>query len=350
MCAVALFSTTALTACGSSDDDGAAASTTAKAAPASTVASVPFDTPAAKLPAAYPEPQVKAGVTWRLGILEAAPDSYVTTVTRAAKSEAERLGAKVTVLSANFNLDTQVSQCNQLVTQKVDAITVSALDPNALSPCLKRAQAAGIAVIGQDAPAIAGEPLSPGVDSSVLQGADEARYLLAKAAAEAHPGAGFALLGVAIPVQILQYGMARQKYWAERFGLKFVTRADDRSGTGDGAATAMNTIVNKSDDVDVVFTYNDASAASASITARSSGRSGIAIYGDTGESSAIDKVKSGQLAGTILIGATEVGKQAADGAYNMVTKQNLPLPEQVAPKNTLVTKANAATVTPLAAR
>jgi len=339
-------------ACGSSDDESSTAATATSAAPttattAGGVEEVTFDSAESKLPDAYPEPTPEPGFTWKLGWLLAGPNAYLTTVTEAGKREAERLGAEVTVLDASYSLDKQLSHCNQLVAQKVDAITVSPLDPKALTPCLTRAEKAGIAIVGQDSPPYAGEPPAEGMASTVTQGTDEARYLLAKAAAEAKPGGTFALLGAGVPVAILQYGMERQKYWAERFGLTFEARVDDRTLTPDGAATAMNTILSQHPDVDVVFAYDDGSAQAASITARASGKTGIAFYGNSGESSAIDMVKSGQLAGTVLIGATDVGKQVVWGLYDLLTEQHLPLPPQVAPKNTLVLEGNADAVTPL---
>ncbi|MDW5593425.1 sugar ABC transporter substrate-binding protein [Conexibacter stalactiti] len=338
-----------LAGCGSSDDgaDSTAASTTSAGTTTTAAASsdVPYDGPEARLANAYAEPRVEEGLTFRLGWLEpAASNQFVHTVVESGVAEAERLGADVTVLDAGLNVDRQVTQCNQLVAQRVDAMVVYAVDPAALTPCLRAATAAGIPIVGQDTPPVAGEPLMPGYLSAVLQGVDRGRYLQMQDVAAQTPSVEFATLGTALPVPLLRYSVDQAREWGERFGLRFAGNVDAQDANPETAATATNTILSRHPDVRAIIAFNDPAAQTAATTVRAAGRTDVRVYGFSGESAAVEMVEAGQLAGTVLLNAPEVGIQMARGAYNALTRQNLPLPEQIVPEPTLVTGDNAGSV------
>ena len=61
-----------------------------------------------------------------------------------------KLGGTFVSLDGKGSVDTQVSQLQQLVAQKVDGILVFALDPNSMKPALAQAKAAGIKLISID--------------------------------------------------------------------------------------------------------------------------------------------------------------------------------------------------------
>jgi ABC-type sugar transport system substrate-binding protein len=355
VCAVVATTAIALTAtaCGSSDDSDSASSTTATSAAAatSTASSAPkveYDGPETELPSSYEEPTIKDGYKFTLGwLMPTAANPFVKAIATAAKAETERLGGRFIELDAGLNVDKQVSQCNQLVAQKVDAMGVYGVDPAALGPCLKEADAAGIKIVGQDTPPIAGEPLMPHYLSAVLQGTDRARFLMAEYAASQQPGAKFATIGVNIPVPLLHYSIDRAKYWAEKFGMQFLGQVDSQGDTSEDAATAMNTVLTKYPDVQAVFSFNDPAAEAAATTARAAGKTDVKVYGNSGEKAAVDMVKAGQLAGTVLLDTNAIGQQIVRGLYDALTGQGLPLPEQIVPEPQVVTPDNAGSVTPI---
>jgi ribose transport system substrate-binding protein len=354
ICAVAATTALALTAaaCGSSDDsDSASTPTTAAAADTSTASSAPaveYDGPETELPAAYEEPTIKDGYEFTLGwLMPTAANPFVKAIATAAKAETERLGGRFIELDAGLNVDKQVSQCNQLVAQKVDAMGVYGVDPSALGPCLKEADAAGIKIVGQDTPPIAGEPLMPHYLSVVLQGTDHARFLMAEYAASQQPGAKFATIGVNIPVPLLHYSIDRARYWGEKFGMQYLGQVDSQGDTSEDAATAMSTLLTRYPDVQAVFTFNDPAAQAAATTARAAGKTDVKVYGNSGEKAAVDMVKAGQMAGTVLLDTKAIGSQMVRGLYNALTDQGLPLPEQMTPKPQVVTPENADSVTPI---
>jgi len=66
---------------------------------------------------------------------------------RGQKEAAAKLGVKLTMVDGKGDLGSQVSGIQQLVTQRVDAILVTASDAKGIAPAVKQAVAAGIPVI-----------------------------------------------------------------------------------------------------------------------------------------------------------------------------------------------------------
>jgi ribose transport system substrate-binding protein len=106
--------------------------------------------------------------------------SFITLGQQGVNTEAKALGAKVLWRSANNDVNTQASQIQAFVQQKVDAILVAAVNASTLSPQIKAAQQAGIPVFAVnlelDQPAAAELKAYVGPDDAGA-GAQEAKYL-----------------------------------------------------------------------------------------------------------------------------------------------------------------------------
>lgn len=74
-----------------------------------------------------------------------------------AKEEAARVGIEFSVADSNQDVNTQINACENYITQKVDVLIITPIDPNALAPVIKKAKDAGIKVI---------------TESNVVEGAD----------------------------------------------------------------------------------------------------------------------------------------------------------------------------------
>ncbi|MCW2984283.1 MAG: sugar transporter substrate-binding protein [Conexibacter sp.] len=339
----------AFAGCGSSgDDSGASASPSTAAATTSAAPAVAFDSPESGLPATFPDPTPKAGFKYTVGYLS--PNTsigFLAAVANGVKQQTEKLGGKFIAYDAQFNQDKQVSQFGDLLAQKPDVIVAYPLLPTALAAKVAQAKKMGIPVVTNDTPPVAGEPLPDGYATNVHQGLDIARYSIAKALAKDAPGAKYALLGVGLPVPSLKYAMERSRYWGDKFGMRFAGEVDATDDTPTGGQQAMTAILAKYPDVDVVIAYNDTAAEAAVSVARSSGKPKIKIAGDGGDATAVRLIRSGQLWGTYGPDEAGIGRQQALAAYNLVTKQNLPLPKEIVIKSgTMVTKGNADNYTP----
>lgn len=161
LCAViATLAAVSATACGSSSSS----SSPGASSTASTSASATTSTAAA---------QTSSSSGKTVAYLAAARgNSYVDAALKAITADAAKLGVKLTVFDAQFNPQTQLSQCQDAVTKKFDAIVALPAAGVPLIPCASQAAAAKIPFVDTNQPigtsTTSGEPTTSGVTSQVL--------------------------------------------------------------------------------------------------------------------------------------------------------------------------------------
>jgi ribose transport system substrate-binding protein len=106
-----------------------------------------------------------------------------------------------------------------------------------------------------------------------------------------------------------------------------------------GGEKAGNGLIQRYSNMDAVIAYNDPSAIGAVTAARGAGRK-LTVIGLNGTSDGIAGVRSGQLAATVQGAPVDLGIQSVTAAYDLITKQHLPLPKVVVEPPRIVTKAN----------
>ncbi|MBB4662183.1 sugar ABC transporter substrate-binding protein [Conexibacter arvalis] len=346
---IAAVAAVALAACGSSDDD-AAATAAAPATPAAgggdgaaRVADVVYDGPEADLPTSFPEPEIRAGFRFTIGFPN--PSTAVPSLVaqeEAVRDEVARLGGRVIATDAQFSVQKQVSDVEQLLAQRVDAIVLSALDPNSLTPLLDKARAQGTLVFVNDVPYRADLPFQEGFAGEIFSGTDKSAYDRAKLLAETQPGATYALIGLGIPAPMLDYKVRQVRYWGDRFGLRYVDRVDARVDTPEAGAEAGTALFAKHRDLDAVFTATDSLSVGVSTAARTSGQDAVKIIGNGGYRPALEGVKRGDLFATYWSSPHELHRQLVWAAYNALTGQHADQPRQVVLSGgRVITRANA---------
>jgi ABC-type sugar transport system substrate-binding protein len=211
------------------------------------------------------------------------PGNETTTVfCKGVQAEAAALGMKYIGLNDDLSVSKQVTNFNQLLAQGANAIVLYPLAPNALRASLSKANQQHVAVIGLNV-TFTKSATAPGYNAQVWEG-----------------------------------------------------RGDDING----GQRAMSGLLGKYSKIDGVLAYNDPSAVGAYTAARSGGRTGIKIIGINGSSLALTALKAGHIAATIQVDAVGQGAQAAGAAYDVLTKQGLPLPHVVVREPRLITKSN----------
>ena len=231
-----------------------------------------------------------------------------------------KLGGTFISLDGKGSVDTQVSQLQQLIAQKVNGILVFALDPNAMKPALAQAKAAGIKLISIDENFVDNNIGS--YDSQIMQRRGEAAFIGAQKMTElAGAGATVGTMDFAIAVPSIVYSIAQAKKWAIAFGLKVAGNASNPSDDIAGGTTAGTQLLSKNPTMKGVIAYNDPSAIGASTAAKALGKTGLIFGGQNGGSDAFAAVKAGTINYTIQIADPSVGKYAAWGLYNLVQKR-----------------------------
>ena len=329
-----------VTACGSSSGSSNQSSHSGSSTSAA-ASSVPFDSAEAKLPAAFPRPTIKKGVTFKLGYITDESGVGTLTATQAGTAaEVKALGGTMTVDNIMADPTTQAADFKTLLAQHVTAIAVQPVEPPALTPLVKQAVAAKIPVISYSAPAIPGPPL-PGYTSDVMNGIDRCAYLNAQAVAQAKPKATYALMTPGLPVPALQELMARTRYWADRFGLKYAgSVSNGQSETAADGSTAMSAIIAKYPSVNAVFTHYDALAEGAATTELTRDHGRVMVTGLSGDPAAVTQIRQGKMFATCGAPYGQVGKQIAIAAYEAQTHQHLPLAKEIAIRSYEITKTN----------
>lgn len=300
----------------------------------------------ASLPTQYPVP-VKKGGACTIGFQNPiAGNETLHTLQLAVVAQAKVFGCKVIALDDKTTPDVQVSNMQQLLAQKVNAIIFYPLDPKATVPVLKQAKKQGVPVVAIDGTfgsTKATVPYLPYIATQVWQGRDIQAFLQVQGLKAVAPGAKVGLIGIGFPVPALKYLNGREAFWAKKAGMSIVGTQDNPSDDVTGGEKAANGLVQRYSNMTAVIGYNDPSALGAVIAARGAGKK-LPIIGLNGDSAGLQAVKSGKLAATVRVDPVGWGTQTAIAAYSLITKQNLPLPKIVVRPAELVTKANVGSV------
>ena len=258
---------------------------------------------------------------------------------KGVQAEASALGMKYIGLDDNLSVSKQVSNFNQLLAQGANAIVLYPLAPNSLRASLAKAKSQGVVVIGLNV-TFTKSAKAPGYDAQVWEGRDTEAYLSVAEMAKLVPGGKVVIIGIGIPVPALKYLVQRYRYWATRFGLHVIGEQDNPSDDIPGGQQAMAGLLGKYGTIDGVLAYNDPSAVGAYTAARNEGRSGIKIIGINGSSLGISALKANHVSAIIQVDAVNQGAQAAGAAYDLLTKQGLPLPKTIVRPARLLTQGN----------
>jgi len=336
--------------CGSNSNSSSSGSSTPAGGTAPTAAKAPtvaYSGAESTLPTSVAAPQPSTGKSLKIGWIP--PTNQVpalASIQTIMQNQIKKLGGTLLVKDPQLAPDKQVSLFNELLSQGVDAIVIYPIIPDVLAPSLKKAADKGVKVISLDTPPDASKPPLAGYAMDISLGRDQSAYGLAKDLAAEKPGGSFGILGLAAPIPSLNYTADREKYWAGKMGLKYVSTSGAKDASSSSAATAMSGLLGRSPNLDGVFAYNDVGALAGIGTARSGGKNGIAFVGINGSKAAADAVKGGSYLATAKENWECVGKNGINAAYNLVTKQNLPLPKRILCASTVIDKSNVNSITP----
>jgi ribose transport system substrate-binding protein len=335
-----------LAACGSSKSSstasssagGAGSSASSSSASSSSSSSVPFSSIEQTVPASYPQPKAKK---LTLGYLnpEGSSNEFLTVLGNSMKLETQKLGGTYVEKDAEGDVNTQVSQFDQLIAQKVSGIAVFALDPKSLAPDVARARKLGIHLITIDLNFASTTALG-GYESQVWQRRDEAAYLTAQKMAQlVKPGSTVGTIDLVVKVPSIVFSVTRDTYWAQKFGLKVVGPASNPTDDIAGGEKAMTQLLGQHPGLAGVMAYNDPSAVGAYSAARSQGITNLALGGENGGSDALGAIKAGRETFTIKLDDPSMGKDFAWGLYDLSEGVKIPTTIKAGPP-VLIDKSN----------
>ena len=179
--------------------------------------------------------------------------------------------AKVTIASADYDLNKQFTQIDNFIASGVDLIFVNAADPRAIAAAAKRAQAAGITVIGVDVAAA-------GADATVQTNNTQAGEIACQYMADKIDHKGNVIIENGPQVSaVIDRVNGCKKVLSTYPEIKILSADQDGKGSRDGGMNVMQGYLTRFPDIRGVFTINDPQAIGSDLAARQLNRTGIVI-------------------------------------------------------------------------
>ncbi len=182
----------------------------------------------------------------------------------------------ITSVSADYDLNKQVSQIDSFVASGVDIIMLNAVDDSAIAPAVERAKEAGVTVAAFDVSAPGAEVTV--MTDNVAAGTIACQYIVDQLGGEGN----VAIIKGPSSSSLNDRFRGCSDVFAENDGINVVS--DDQNGMAsrDGGLEVMQGLLTRFDDLDAVFGANDPMALGAQLAARQLDRDGIIITGVDG--------------------------------------------------------------------
>lgn len=179
---------------------------------------------------------------------------FFFTMAKGVESAAKKIdpNARVTVLSAGYDLNTQVGQIENFIASGVDIIILGAADTQGVGPVVKKAKAAGIIVVAEDVNA------DGGVDATITSNNFQAGEQGGQYIADRLKGKGNVVIvnGPPVSAVIDRVGGAK-KVFAKYPGIKIVSDGQNAGGNREGGLAVMTDLLTAFPKIDAVFAIND---------------------------------------------------------------------------------------------
>ncbi len=204
------------------------------------------------------------------------------------KTEAAKHGYELIITSGDFDLGKQMSQIEDFITRKVDAIVLCPVDSRGVGPAVRKANEAKIPVFTADIAAEEGEVVSHIASDNVAGGRLAGEYL-----AKYLNGKGnVAIINQPIVTSVLDRVKGFMEAIANYPDIKVVADVNG-DGVRDRAMQVAADILQANPKLDGIFGINDDSALGALDAATQFNRMNIAIVGYDAIDPARDAIKKG---------------------------------------------------------
>ncbi len=242
---------------------------------------------------------------------------YFVALTKGITDAANAGGGQVKVIavSADYDLNKQFTQIDNFIAAGVNLIVLNAVDPNAILPAIKRAQAAGIVVVAADVSAA-------GADATVETDNTAAGNMSCAYLAQKLGGKGNVVIENGPQVSAVTDRVKGCKAaLANSPGIKILSSDQDGKGSRDGALAVMQGYLIRYPDLNGLFAINDPQAIGSQLAAQQQHRDNIIITSVDGAPDIVAALKSN---GLIVASASQdpygmgqlavkVGRQILDG-------------------------------------
>ena len=210
----------------------------------------------------------KIGVT--LGSLG---NPFFVALANGAKAKAQETNPKVEVIStsADYDLNKQFTQMDNFIAAGVNMILVNAVDPKAILPAIKRAQAAGIVVVAVDVAAA-------GADATVQTNNVQAGQIACQFIVDKLNGKGDVIIQNGPQVSaVIDRVKGCKEVFGKASGIKVLSDDQDAKGSREGGLNVMQGYLTRWPHIDAVFSINDPQAIGSDLAAKQLNRKEMII-------------------------------------------------------------------------
>ena len=175
--------------------------------------------------------------------------------------------ARVTTVGYDYDLGKQVNEIDNFIAAGVDFILLNPGDPKAITPAIKKAQAAGIPVVAFDTAAEGADAAI--TTDNVMAGSVSCQYI-----ADKLKGKGDVVIenGPQVSSVIDRVNGCKQVL-AKYPGIKILSDDQDGKGSRDGGMAVAQGYLTRFPKIDAIFTINDPQAIGTALAAKQSKRS-----------------------------------------------------------------------------
>jgi D-xylose transport system substrate-binding protein len=232
---------------------------------------------------------------------------------------AKKLGATVSVQSADANEQRQISQIENLIAQKVDAIVIVPFNSKVLTNTIKEAKKAGIKVVSYDRLI-----LNADVDAYISFDNERVGAMQAEGVVKVKPKGNYYLLGGSPTdnnAKLLREGQMKVlKPYVDKGDIKIVGQQWVKDWNPSEALSIMeNALTQNANKIDAIVASNDGTAGGAIQALSAQGLAGkVAISGQDSDLAAVKRVVAGTQTLTVYKPLKLIASEAAKLAVDLV--------------------------------
>jgi ribose transport system substrate-binding protein len=244
---------------------------------------------------------------------------FYVSLKNAMEAEAKAKGVDLQVSIANQDLNKQLSDIEDFITKKVDAIVLSPVDSKGVAGAISKAKAANIPVITVDISA-AGVETDAHVATDNLAGGKIAGEEIAKAIGDKGK---VAIISYPTIQSVVDRVTGFKEALSKHPNIQIV--AEQPGITRPEALTAAQNMIQSNGDLVGIFGFGDDAALAAVAAIKSSGKEDqIKVIGFDGMQEARDAVKSEKSFYSVITQhPEEIGKQGINAALKVINKESV---------------------------
>ncbi len=262
---------------------------------------------------------------------------FFVAMVQGAEAEAKKINpnVKVNAASADYDLNKQFTQIDNFVASGVDLILVNAVDPKAIAPAIKRAQAAGIVVVAVDVAAAGADATVQ--TNNVQAGEIACQFIVDKLGAN---GGKVIIQNGPQVSSVIDRVNGCKEVLGKNAKIEILSSDQDGKGSREGGLNIMQGHLTRYPQIDAVFTINDPQAVGSDLAAKQLGRSEFIITSVDGAPDIETALK-----GNTLVQASasqdpyQIAVTAIDVGYKIMNGDK-PADPMILMPSTLVTRDN----------